>query len=331
MIEVEDLTKWYGPNLAVDHVNFQIPAGEIVGFLGPNGAGKSTTLRILTGYMPPSGGRAAIAGHDVLEESEQARANLGYLPESTPLYPEMRVEEYLHYRGQLYGMERAQRRRQIDMVCERCGLEPVRRRTINRLSKGNRQRVGLAQALLHDPPVLVLDEPTAGLDPNQVTEVRRLIGELRGEHTILLSTHILPEVEKMADRVMIIAGGRIAAQGTPEVLRQQVSKGARVQVEVKTTNPTLVSQTLRAVDGVSEVVTEAQDGWCRALVTPAQSADVREAVGQALLEKELPVREMRHESASLEAYFVQITAQQSQGTPGGQQRQDEAQPTAASV
>jgi ABC-2 type transport system ATP-binding protein len=314
MIEVNDLTKWYGPIRAVDQISFHIPAGQIVGFLGPNGAGKSTTLRMLTGYMPPSRGTAKIAGQDVLTASEQARASLGYLPESTPLYPEMRVEEYLHYRGKLYGMGRAYRRQRIDAVCQRCGLEAMRRRTIGRLSKGNKQRVGLAQALLHEPKVLILDEPTAGLDPNQVTEVRRLIEELRGQHTILLSSHILPEVEKTADRVMIIAQGRIVAEGTPTELRQHVAQGGRVRVEVKASNPTQVSQTLKGLTQVADVSTEVADGWCQALVTPQDGADVREAVGQALFDQQMPVREIRHEQASLESYFVQITAQQSQGS-----------------
>jgi ABC-2 type transport system ATP-binding protein len=218
----------------------------------------------------------------------------------------------LHYRGKLFGMERRQRRQRVDTVCDRCGLQAMRRRTINRLSKGNKQRVGLAQALLHEPKVLILDEPTAGLDPNQVTEVRKLIEELRGEHTILLSSHILPEVEKVADNVMIIAGGRIAAQGSPEQLRQQVAQGGRVLVEVKASNPTEVSQTLRGLPNVADVSTQMHDGWCRASITPQDHADVREAIGQALLDQQLPVREIRHESASLEAYFVQITAQQSQ-------------------
>jgi ABC-2 type transport system ATP-binding protein len=312
MIEVNELTKWYGPIRAVDQISFQIPAGQIVGFLGPNGAGKSTTLRILTGFMPPSSGTATVAGHDVLTASHRARASLGYLPESTPLYPEMRVEEYLDYRGKLYGMRRPHRQKRIDAVCDRCGLEAMRRRTINRLSKGNKQRLGLAQALLHEPKVLILDEPTAGLDPNQITEVRKLIDELRGDHTILLSSHILPEVEKTADRVMIIAQGRIAAEGTPAELRQQVVQGAQVRVEVKAANPTLVQQTLKGLNQVADVSTQQHDGWCQALVTPQANVDVREAVGQALFDQQLPVREIRHEAASLERYFVQITAQQSQ-------------------
>jgi ABC-2 type transport system ATP-binding protein len=312
MIEVQSLTKWYGPTLAVDNLSFSIPAGQVVGFLGPNGAGKSTTLRILTGYLPPTSGRATIDGRDVLTQPEAARQRLGYLPENTPLYPEMRVEEYLQYRGKLMKMDRSQRRQRIEVVTERCGLQKIRRRIIGHLSRGNRQRVGIAQALLHDPPVLILDEPTAGLDPNQIGEVRRLISELRGKHTILLSTHILPEVEKTADVVMIIANGRVVAQGPPDELRQRVGEGARVLVELKAT-PESVRKAFSAVPGVRSVEVEARDGWCRALVSPAASADPREALGQAALTNHWPIREIRHEVASLEQYFVQITADQARG------------------
>ena len=309
MIEARNLLKWYGPVRAVNDLSFTIERGQIVGFLGPNGAGKSTTLRILTGYLPPSSGTATLAGHNVLTESAQARAKLGYLPESTPLYGEMRAEEYLHYRGQLYGMTRNERRQRIDVVIDRCGLSKVRRRVIGKLSKGNRQRVGLAQALLHDPPVLILDEPTAGLDPNQIQEVRKLINELRGKHTILLSSHILPEVEKNADRVMIITSGQIVAQGTPAELRQKVREGARVRVEVKATAEQ-VRAAVRAVEGVSDVQTEMSDGWCSAVVTPKGKMDVREAIGAALAAQSLAIREMRDVGASLEEFFVQITAEQ---------------------
>ncbi len=315
MIEATGLTKWYGPVRGIEGLSFRVEPGQVVGFLGPNGAGKSTTLRILTGYMPPTSGTARIAGHDVLRESLAARGEIGYLPESTPLYPEMRVEEYLHHRGRLMGMGRARRRQRIDAVCDRCGLEPVRRRTIGRLSKGNRQRVGLAQALLHEPRVLILDEPTAGLDPNQIQEVRKLIAELRGEHTIMLSTHILPEIERVADRLIVVASGRIVAEGSPEELRRSVQRDGRVVVEAN--GPAeQVGEALRAVTGVAGVELDAggaSNGWCRALVTPADGADVRAAVGAALLERRLAVREMRHEAASLEAFFVQITAQQERG------------------
>lgn len=311
MIEANELVKWYGPTLAVDHLSLNIAKGQIVGFLGPNGAGKSTTIRMITGVIPPTSGTATIAGHNVLTASEQARRNIGYLPESTPLYPEMRVEEYLDYRGKLIGMDRKRRKARIGVVCDRCGLSHIRRRLIGQLSKGNRQRVGLAQALLHEPPVLILDEPTAGLDPVQIGEVRKLISELREKHTILLSSHILPEVEKTVDRVIIIAGGKIVAQGTPSELRHNVRSAGRVLVEVKADADQL-TQTLKQINAVAGVEVEADNGWCKAVITPTDHSDVREAIGSALLNKGMLIREMRHEGGSLEEFFVQITATQGQ-------------------
>ena len=311
MIEVQKLVKWFGPTLAVDNISFHIPQGQIVGFLGPNGAGKSTTLRILTGFIPPTSGRAMIGGLDVLKQSEAARRKIGYLPESTPLYPEMRVDEYLHYRGRLYGMPRLERRKAIDLACDRCGLMQLRRRLVGQLSRGNRQRVGLAQAILHDPEVLILDEPTAGLDPNQISHVRDLIGELAGQHTILISTHVLPEVEKVADRVLIIAGGRIMADGSPDELRRQVTAGARVVVQIKAATES-VEQAMGQVEGVRGVETLLHDGWTRAVITPDKGADVREAVGKVALNNGWALREIRFETASLEQFFVQITAEQEQ-------------------
>jgi len=309
MIQVENLVKWYGPTLAVDHLHFDIPRGQIVGFLGPNGAGKSTTLRMLTGYLPPTSGRVVLDGCDVLTDPLSVRSKIGYLPESTPLYPEMRVEEYLHYRGKLQKMSRANRRDRIGVVCDRCGLGRVRRRLVGQLSKGNKQRVGLAQALLHDPPVLILDEPTAGLDPNQITLVRELISELRQKHTVILSTHILPEVEKVADHLMVIAGGSIVAQGSPDELRRSVTTGSRILMEVKA-DAQAVSNALEGVEGVSRIETTMHDGWCRAVITPKDAQDTREALGAAALSNQWPIREMRHESASLEQFFVQVTAHQ---------------------
>lgn len=309
MIEVNHLTKWYGPNLAIDDLTFSIPAGQIVGFLGPNGAGKSTTLRILTGFIPPTLGSATIAGHDVVTQSAAVRSKIGYLPESTPLYPEMRVEEYLHYRGKLHRMDRSNRVRRIDEVCDRCGLTAVLGRLIGQLSKGNRQRVGLAQALLHDPPVLILDEPTAGLDPNQITHVRQLISELRGKHTIILSTHILPEIEKSADHVLVIASGQIVAQGSPGQLRKSVSSGSRVLIEVKAP-PDQVAASLSSLETVAAVETSMHEGWCQAVVAPKDERDIRETLCSTLWARNWPIREIRHETASLEQFFIQITAQQ---------------------
>lgn len=309
MIKVQNLVKWYGPTLAVDDLSFEIPAGQIVGFLGPNGAGKSTTLRILTGYIPPNSGSATINGQDVMHQAQAARANIGYLPESTPLYPEMRVDEYLHYRGKLYGMDRTARRLRINEIADRCGVTPIRRRLIGQLSRGNRQRVGIAQALLHDPKVLILDEPTAGLDPNQIGHVRDLIAELRGKYTILLSTHILPEIEKTADRVMIIAGGKLMADGTVDELQRQVSAGARLIVDLKAA-PQAVQKAFSQVDNVSNVVTATNQDWTQATVTTKDGTDVREALGRCALTNGWPVRELRYETAGLEQFFVQVTSKE---------------------
>ena len=309
MIAAQNLTKWYGPVQAIAGISFHIEPGQIVGFLGPNGAGKSTTIRILTGYLPPTSGTATVAGVDVLKQSREARAKIGYLPESTPLYPEMRVEEFLHFRGKLYAMPRKLRRQRIDAVADRCGLAQIRRRVIGQLSKGNRQRVGIAQALLHDPPVLILDEPTAGLDPIQIGHVRELLRDLAGKHTILLSSHILPEVEKTADRVMIVARGRIVASGTPDELRRHVARGGALVVEAKA-DAAALSTALRGVPKVQEVQVAQRDGWSRATVTTEGGADAREPLAAAVAAKGWPLREVRYESASLEEYFVQITAEQ---------------------
>src|SRR5438876_5347869 len=238
--------------VAVDHISFDVPQGQIVGFLGPNGAGKSTTLKILTCYLPPTSGGATIAGFNIFHKSEQVRQKLGYLPENCPLYTEMKVEEYLDFRGRLRGMERDERRKRIDYVVERCWLPSVRRKTIGHLSKGFRQRVGLADALLHNPPVLILDEPTVGLDPAQIRETRKLIKDLGGDHTVMLSTHILPEVEQVCDRAIVIAGGRIVAQGTPDELRKSRQMSARVLVECR--GPAKdVENALARVSGVGDV------------------------------------------------------------------------------
>ncbi|MEM7627539.1 MAG: ABC transporter ATP-binding protein [Planctomycetota bacterium] len=312
MLTAEKLTKWYGPNLAVDALSLELEPGRIVGFLGPNGAGKSTTIRMLTGYLPPTSGRATLDGHDVLTQPAAARRKLGYLPESNPLYPEMRVDEYLHFAGKLHGMDRAARRARMDHVTDRCGLSKLRRRTIGRLSKGNKQRVGLAAALLHDPPVLVLDEPTSGLDPNQISQVRRLIRDLGGEHTVLLSSHILPEVQRIADRVVIIAQGRVVADGTVDELRQRShaeDDRAPVHVEVRGA-PEAVRAALLPLDDINTVDAAAEgDGgdWCNAWVVPHGRKDVRAAVAEALSRHGLLVREIRREAGSLEEFFVRVT------------------------
>src|SRR6516225_12097251 len=211
MIEVEQLTKRYGPTLAVSDVTFQVQKGEILGFLGPNGAGKTTTMRVITGYLPPSSGNVTVAGHDVVEEPLEAKKRTGYLPESPPVYTDMRVTEYLAFVARIKGLPRREIKSRLDEVCEKCAISDVRERQIGKLSKGYRQRVGLAQAIIHNPEVLVLDEPTAGLDPKQIIETRELIKGLAGQHTIILSTHILPEVEQTCQQVIIINKGKLVA------------------------------------------------------------------------------------------------------------------------
>ncbi len=314
MISVSELTKVFGQTLAVDHISFEVPKGQIVGFLGPNGAGKSTTLRMLTCYLPPTSGGATVNNFDIFHQSEQVRENLGYLPENVPLYTEMKVQEYLDFRGQLRKMDRASRQKRIDYVLERCWLKNVRRRTIGHLSKGYRQRVGLADALLHNPPVLILDEPTVGLDPAQIRETRKLVKELGGDHTVILSTHILPEVEQVCDRAIVIAGGRIVAQGSPEELRASRRMQARVLVECR--GPAReVEQALARVSGVSKVEMLGANGeekYITAALRPKEAYDIREEVARIVIQNGWPLREIRLEHATLEEFFVQVTASQAE-------------------
>lgn len=311
MISVSKLTKVYGQTLAVDHVSFDVSPGTIVGFLGPNGAGKSTTIRMLTCYLPPTSGTATINGFDIFHQSKQVRDSIGYLPESCPLYTEMRPEEYLDFRGRLRGLDRATRRKRIDYVLERCWLTNVRNKQIGHLSKGYRQRVGLADALLHNPKVLILDEPTVGLDPTQIRETRKLIRDLGGEHTVMLSTHILPEVEAVCDRAIIIAGGKVVAQGTPDELRTSRRNVARVLVECR--GPAKeVENVLARVSGVSavEMLHANGDKYVTAAIKPKDSYDVREEVARTVIQHGWPLREIRLEHATLEEYFVQVVANQ---------------------
>jgi ABC-2 type transport system ATP-binding protein len=313
LIEVRELSKAYGTTLAVDRVSFDVPKGQIVGFLGPNGAGKSTTLRMLTCYLPPTSGGATINGFDIFHQSEQVRENLGYLPENVPLYTEMKVTEYLDFRGRLRKMDRATRRQRIEYVLERCWLKTVQKRVIGHLSKGYRQRVGLADSLLHNPPVLILDEPTVGLDPTQIRETRKLVKDLGGDHTVMLSTHILPEVEAVCDRAIVIAGGRIVAQGSPDELRASRRMQARVLVECKA--PLQELQTaLSHVSGVSDVETTAVDGYVTAAVRPKDGYDIREEMARTVIQHGWPLREIRLEHATLEEFFIQVTANQAMAT-----------------
>jgi ABC-2 type transport system ATP-binding protein len=307
MIKVENLTKRYAGVTALNGVSFEVQRGEIVGFLGPNGAGKSTTMRILTGFIPASSGRVEVAGLDVFDHSLEVRERVGYMPENNPLYGDMRVGEYLRFRAKLKRLPRAERRERIPEVMEKCGIGDVSHRIIGHLSKGYRQRVGLADALLAEPDLLILDEPTIGLDPMQIRQVRQLIKDLGRIHTILLSTHILPEVEMTCDRVIIIHRGRILASDTPENLMKMLHAGGLIQVEVRGPGSEVQAK-LRGVDGVEAVDAKMiEDGYVRVSVTPNAGADPRERIYQTVADNGWVLRELVRTKTTLEDIFVQIT------------------------
>ena len=313
MITVKNLTKRYGPVPAIADVTFDIASeetGNIIGFLGPNGAGKSTTIRILTCFQPATSGSAVVAGYDVFRESVQVRRQIGYLAENAPLYPEMRVREYLNFRGKLHRMTPSERKAAIGRVTERCWLGEFVDRPIGQLSKGMRQRVGLADALLHDPKVVFLDEPTIGLDPNQIRETRKLIRELGERHVVFLSSHILHEIEQICTHTIIIAGGRILAQGSPQKLQEQISAGSKLIAEIKGGGE--IEAAVKGLAGVESVQSESVDGWCRLTIGANGSNDIRESLFKMTSEKGWTMREMRREVASLEDFFIKITAEQRQ-------------------
>src|ERR1700731_1450450 len=268
MIKVEGLTKRYARTVAVDNISFEVEKGQIVGFLGPNGAGKTTTMRVLTCFLTPSAGTATVAGFDILEQPFEVKKRIGYLPETPPVYPEMRIAEYLMFVGRLKGLTGSDLRSRVDYSCERCAIADVRDKIIGKLSKGYRQRVGLAQAIIHNPDVLILDKPTAGLDPKQINETRDLIKSLAGDHTIILSTHILPEVSQTCERVIIINKGKVVATDSVSNLQNRAHSGESVLVEVAGRNgsldPAAVQRKLEQVTGVSRVVFK-EDGEKRAV------------------------------------------------------------------
>lgn len=308
MINVRNLTKYYGSHLAVDNVSFRVNEGEIVGFLGPNGAGKSTTLRILTCFMPATSGSASVADYDVFTQSIQVRRRIGYLPETNPLYPEMRAKEYLNFRGKLRGMTRSERASAIKRVTDRCWLGQFIDRPIAQLSKGMRQRVGLADALLHNPEVLVLDEPTIGLDPTQIRETRKLIAELSENHTIILSSHILPEVESICQRTIIIADGKIKASGTINEVRERIKGASRLIAEIRGPRQE-IENAIRQINGVNKVDSSVTENWNRLRIESTDRKDVREEIAALTASKNWGLRELKLEIGSLEEYFVQITAE----------------------
>ncbi len=330
MIDVKDLTKWYGPVCAVDHMSFHVEAGTIVGLLGPNGAGKSTTMKILTCYLPASGGSAAVAGHDVLGESMAVRRNVGYMPESVPLYDEMRVRELLMFRAALRDIPRRQRRAAVDRVAERCWLsapEDVMRRRLGELSRGYKQRVGLAEVLLHNPPVLVLDEPTIGLDPAQIRAMRGLVRSLAERHTVILSSHILAEVEATCNHLIIIAGGRIVAAGAPDELRRRVVGPSKIMAEVKGAAQATMAAMVRAIPNVRRVDASQDGEWTALTIQGEPTVDLREELFHLASQRGWQLRELRREVGSLEDFFIQITYEQSVRAPTG--RAGSAQPAGA--
>jgi ABC-2 type transport system ATP-binding protein len=306
MIKVNNLTKNFAGHLAVDDVSFEVERGEIIGFLGPNGAGKTTTMRMLTGFLHPTRGSVEIAGCDVMKDPLAARRHIGYMPESCPLYTEMRVDEYLRFRAQIKEVPRRNVNPRIGVVKDQCGLSDMGRRIIGQLSKGYRQRVGLADSLLSEPDLLILDEPTAGLDPNQIREVRELIGRLAERHTLLLSTHILPEVEMACKRVLIIDQGRIVASDSPESLQKRLMGDALIRADIRGDAGTIKAGLLE-IDGVDMVEMEPQeDSWTRFRIDSA-APEIRTLIFDCAVSKGWKLRELHMESRSLEDLFVAIT------------------------
>ena len=316
MIEVQDLTKAFGQVTAVDHISFSVNKGEILGFLGPNGAGKTTTMRILTGYLPATNGTARIGGFDVFNDSMEVRRRIGYLPENPPLYTDMAVETYLDFVARIKGVPAEKRRERVEDALEKTNIVDKRNELIKRLSRGYKQRVGLAQALVHDPDVIILDEPTVGLDPKQIIEVRHLIKNLRGNHTIILSTHILPEVSMTCDRVVIINRGKIAAVDTPENLTMQLKGGERVRLEVAAPEKPLLAL-LKQVPGVRMASVEpvGSSGRFAATVEAESGKDVRSQLAAKIVGQGYALYELRGVNLSLEEIFLQLTTDESAQKP----------------
>lgn len=308
MIEVTNLTKRYGEHVAVDHLSFRVEKGQIYGFLGPNGAGKSTTMNMITGYLAPSEGTVVIDGKDIQKEPEEAKRKVGYLPEIPPLYTDMTVEEYLIFAAELKKIPAKERKGQVEKVMEMTRIADMRGRLIRNLSKGYRQRVGLAQAILGDPEVLILDEPSVGLDPKQIIEIRDLIRQLGENHTIILSSHILSEVSAVCDHIMIIAHGQLVASDSPEGLQKLMKGSMELELTVKSEYERLES-ILKEIPGVEalEQTASPEKGMVKVKVMTGENRDVREAVFFALADEKLPIMEMVHSEKSLEDIFLELT------------------------
>jgi gliding motility-associated transport system ATP-binding protein len=307
MIEVSNLTKRYAGHTAISNISFKVGRGEIVGLLGTNGAGKSTTMRILSCYMPATSGTARVAGYDVFTQADEVRRRIGYMPENNPLHPEMRVREYLKFRARLKGLSRIQCRERVDTVIDQCSLGDVSRKIVGHLSKGYKQRVGLADALVHEPELIILDEPTIGLDPNQIRSVRQLIKDLGRDHTVLISTHILPEVEMTCNRVLILHGGKILAADSPENLQKLMSKGSQVVTEIDASEHELRN----LWDQLPEVehfdIAPSEGTYLRCSLTPRDGIDIRPQVFAVIKERGWSMRELTRNKFSLEDIYVRVT------------------------
>jgi ABC-2 type transport system ATP-binding protein len=307
MIEVSNLTKRYAGRTAVDDISFTVGRGEIVGLLGPNGAGKSTTMRVLSGFMPATSGTVKVAGFDVFHDSEETRRRIGYMPENNPLYPDMRVREYLKFRARLKGLGWRKSRERVSTVMEQCSLTDVERRVIGQLSKGYKQRVGLADALVHDPELIILDEPTIGLDPHQIRSVRALIKSLAGKHTVLISTHILPEVEMMCGRVLIMFGGRVLASDTPENLQRRMAGGGQVIAEIAAPEEALRAAWELLPEVEQFDVSPGEGEFFRCALTPRDGCDLRPLIFALAQENRWRLRELTRSRHTLEDIYMQVT------------------------
>jgi ABC-2 type transport system ATP-binding protein len=335
MIKVEGLTKRYARHVAVKNISFEVGKGEIVGFLGKNGAGKTTTMRVLTCFLPPTDGKATVAGYDVLEQPLEVKKHIGYLPETPPVYPEMEVSSYLTFVAKLKGIPAGEIKKRVDEVCERTSIVDVKDTIIGKLSKGYRQRVGLAQAIIHNPPVLILDEPTSGLDPQQQREARQLIASLSGDHTIILSTHILSEVEQSCSKVIIINAGQIVASDTVANLHHRRGAGESVRIGVAGASASQVRQKLEQVAGVARVVSvdvgnASRDGLELFDVKSLENYSVRPELARAIVQAGWNLTELRPVGESLEEIFLELTASETTANeeqesvaaaPGGDQEQ----------
>jgi len=306
MIEVSGLTKFYGPRTAVNDLSFTVNAGEVVGFLGPNGAGKSTTMKILTGFMPASAGSVKVNGYDVFDSPLEVKRSVGYLPENPPVYLEMIVEEYLKFAARIHDVPKAKIKSAVDSAIQRTGLTQVKNRIIGNLSKGYRQRVGIAQALVHDPKVLILDEPTVGLDPVQIIEIRELIKSLAGQHTVILSSHILPEVTATCQRIIVINKGRIVAQDSIDRLTTRMRQGLLYTLNVKNPSETGIAA-LKSVSGVKGVTAE---GSTLSIEIMPEQGEIRDRIVEAAVSSKMGVLEFAAEKLSLEEVFLQLTTQE---------------------